>query len=257
MKSNFKVFFCKVSDFRVFKKTQTELITTLNNFCFFTLPYNTYRVTYKELTKTALFAPFKVFFFKHIFVFKQFRLKRIFFQITNRMDKKSFINVLTASGKQLKQEGIFNTLFREFYKLFLYEEDRLFKSYPTYTTFLNYSKTTSAFFHSSFLLNFLANYLAPLFDLKISKISAKIRKRRKLLEKIKFDYVYVNVWKRRKWFITQIITLSWSFRNYKLLQRLFSALVHAILLWRTSNLQKLKVKIYSFVLTKKKNQISI
>lgn len=187
---------------------------------------------------------------KVTFKYKTRQIKRI----VARSNSSAFINFLCKRGLKLKTTKKFNFVIHSFYNLFNEFNYELSKSYKTYQMLFNFSEETSSFFQFNFLINFLLSFLTPVFDIKISKISSKIRKRRKIKKKIAFSFKYLLPWQRRRWFIYQLIIYSWSFTNRSLVKRIYNALTQTIFLEKKSELYLLKIKIYEFVLSKKKTQ---
>lgn len=177
---------------------------------------------------------------------------RIERQIKRRTINNTVVNLFFSNGLKKKYSLIFFEVLKRFYNFFLTYNTQLNKKYIYYNMFFNYSLSTSNFYHLNFLISFLSTYLTPLFALKIMTIPTKIRKRRKTEEKIQFDYIYLKPWQRFRWFVDQILTASWSNFYFSIQLRILNSLVNTLLNWRESDVSKLKLQTYSFVLSKKK-----
>lgn len=112
-------------------------------------------------------------------------------RISTRSSTSTVINCLCRKGLKLKAFNSFNLSLVLIYNTFKYFNYSLNAQYQNYQTLFNLSLKTKFFYKFEFLSNFLLSFLTPMFDLKISKISSKIRKRRKSKEKIKFDFKYL------------------------------------------------------------------
>ena len=235
----------------------TQLINhRTSTLCYFFQKKFFWKKNYEFFFNPIEFNNFINFFF--IKFSKWYHTKLLFrtnYQIKNKSNPSSFISLIMKRGGKLKYETYYNYTLMHFFNIFLFFNDEFKQNFPFYIMFFNFSKDNVSFFNLNFLVDFFSTFLTSLFKIKVSKISSKIRKKQKTTNKFEFEYNYIIFNKRKKWIISQLILNSWSHSYRSLTLRLYYTLVYTLLNWKFSELYKMKIEIYNFVLSKKKNKL--